>query len=86
MRCQLCRAIVSLSGAPLYLFMLLLIWSAPRFSTGQLLLNVLWTACILVGTKLEERDPLVDLGRTYRQDQRSVPMLTPSPRAVLRQR
>ena len=86
MRCQLCRAIVSLSGAPLYLFMLLLIWSAPRFSTGQLLFNVLWTAGILVGTKLEERDPLVDLGRTYRQDQRSVPMLTPSPRAVLRQR
>ncbi len=71
---------------PLYLFMLLLIWSTPRFSTDQLLFNVLWTAWIIVGTTLEERDLLADFGRTYRQYQASVPMLIPSPRAVLRQR
>jgi protein-S-isoprenylcysteine O-methyltransferase Ste14 len=71
---------------PLYLFMLLLIWSTPRFSTDQLLFNVLWTTWIIVGTKLEERDLLVDFGQTYRQYQGSVPMLIPSPRAVLRQR
>lgn len=69
---------------PLYLFMLLLIWSTPRFSTDQLLFNVLWTAWIIVGTMLEERDLLVDFGQTYRQYQASVPMLIPSPRAVLR--
>ena len=71
---------------PLYLFMLLLIWSTPRFSTDQLLFNVLWTAWIIVGTKLEERDLLVDFGQTYRQYQASVPMLLPSHRVVLRQR
>jgi len=69
---------------PLYLFMLLLIWSTPRFSTDQLLFNVLWTAWIIVGAKLEERDLLVDFGQTYREYQRSVPMLLPSPRALLR--
>ncbi len=69
---------------PLYLFMLLLIWSTPRFSTDQLLFNVLWTAWIIVGTRLEERDLLLDFGQTYRQYQASVPMLLPSPRAVLR--
>ena len=69
---------------PLYLFMLLLIWSTPRFSTDQLLFNVLWTAWIIVGTKLEERDLLVDFGQTYRQYQASVPMLIPSPRFLLR--
>lgn len=71
---------------PLYLFMLLLIWSTPRFSTDQLLFNLLWTAWIIVGIKFEERDLLVDFGQTYRQYQASVPMLIPSPRAVLRQR
>jgi protein-S-isoprenylcysteine O-methyltransferase Ste14 len=71
---------------PLYLFMLLLIWSTPRFSTDQLLFNVLWTAWIVVGTTLEERDLLVEFGRTYREYQASVPMLIPSPWAVLRQR
>ena len=71
---------------PLYLFMLLLIWSTPRFSTDQLLFNVLWTAWIIVGTRLEERDLLLDFGQTYRQYQASVPMLLPSPRVVLRQR
>jgi protein-S-isoprenylcysteine O-methyltransferase Ste14 len=71
---------------PLYLFMLLFIWSTPRFSTDQLLFNVLWTAWVIVGTKLEERDLLVDFGPTYRQYQASVPMLIPSLRAVLRER
>ena len=71
---------------PLYLFTLLLIWSTPRFSTDQLLFNVLWTTWIVVGTKLEERDLVADFGATYRQFQASVPMLVPSPRAVLRRR
>ncbi len=62
---------------PLYLFMLLLIWSTPRLSTDQLLFDALWTAWIVVGTKLEERDLLTDFGPTYRKYQRSVPMLIP---------
>lgn len=70
---------------PLYLFMLLLIWSTPRFSTDQLIFNVLWTPWIIVGTKLEERDLLADFGQTYRQYQALVPMLIPSPRGALSQ-
>ncbi|MBI5691995.1 MAG: isoprenylcysteine carboxylmethyltransferase family protein [Verrucomicrobia bacterium] len=69
---------------PLYLFMLLLIWSTPRLPYDQLLFNVLWTVWIIIGTKLEERDLLADFGPAYRQYQASVPMLMPSPRAVLR--
>lgn len=62
---------------PLYLFMLLLIWSAPSLSTDQLLFNGLWTAWVVVGTRLEERDLRAEFGETYRQYQRSVPMLIP---------
>jgi protein-S-isoprenylcysteine O-methyltransferase Ste14 len=63
---------------PLYLFMLLLIWSTPRLSTDRLLFNALWTAWVVVGTRLEERDLLADFGEHYQQYQRSVPMLVPS--------
>ncbi len=64
---------------PLYLFSLLFIWSTPRFTTDQLLFNVLWTLWIVVGTRLEERDLVADFGETYRRYQRSVPMLIPHP-------
>jgi methanethiol S-methyltransferase len=67
---------------PLYLFMLVLIWSAPRFPTDQLLFNVLWTLWIVVGTKLEERDLVEEFGDTYRRYQESVPMLVPALRTL----
>ena len=60
--------------------MLLLIWSTPRLPTDRLLFNVLWTAWIVVGAKLEERDLLVEFGETYRRNQLCVSVLLPSPR------
>jgi len=64
---------------PLYLFMLLLIWSTPRLATDQLLFNLLWTSWVIIATRLEERDLLSEFGQTYRQYQPSVPMLLPFP-------
>lgn len=66
---------------PLYLFMLVLIWSTPRFTTDQLLFNALWTLWIVVGARLEERDLVADFGEVYRRYQLSVPMLIPRLRA-----
>jgi protein-S-isoprenylcysteine O-methyltransferase Ste14 len=62
---------------PLYFFCLLLIWSCPDLSLDRLLYNVLWSAWILVGSVLEERDLLADFGEPYRDYQRKVPMLIP---------
>jgi protein-S-isoprenylcysteine O-methyltransferase Ste14 len=66
---------------PLYLFMLMLLWSVPRLSADRLLFNVLWTAWVVVGSKLEERDLRAEFGEVYRQYQLSVPMLVPWPRS-----
>jgi protein-S-isoprenylcysteine O-methyltransferase Ste14 len=62
---------------PLYLFVLLLIWSAPQMSADRLLFNVLWTAWIVIGARLEERDLVGEFGDAYRDYQRRVPMLVP---------
>ena len=62
---------------PLYSFCLLMIWSCPDLTVDRLLFNVLWTAWIIVGTVLEERDLVAAFGETYRDYQRKVPMLIP---------
>ena len=62
---------------PLYLAVLMVIWSYPTLTPDRLLLNVLWTAWVVVGTVWEERDLVAEFGDTYRDYQRRVPMLIP---------
>ena len=62
---------------PLYFLMLVLVWSAPDVTADRLLFDLLWTAWILVGTRLEERDLVGAFGERYRRYQREVPMLLP---------
>ena len=62
---------------PLYLGVLMLIWASPVLTADRLLFNVLWTAWIVLGTILEERDLVADFGDVYRDYQRKVPMLIP---------
>ena len=62
---------------PLYLFTIVLFWSYPSISADRLLLNVLWTIWIVIGTTLEERELIDDFGDDYRDYQANVPMLLP---------
>jgi protein-S-isoprenylcysteine O-methyltransferase Ste14 len=62
---------------PLYFCVVVLIWASPDLTADRLLLNVLWTAWIVVGTILEESDLLADFGAVYRDYQQRVPMLIP---------
>jgi len=62
---------------PLYLFSILIIWSSPDLTSDRLLFNLLWTAWIVCGAFLEERDLVARFGDSYREYQRSVPMFIP---------
>ena len=62
---------------PLYLFVLLMIWSYPDLTPDRLLFNLLFTVWMIAGTILEERDLVAEYGDTYRTYQRNVPMLIP---------
>lgn len=62
---------------PLYLFCLTMIWSCPDLTADRLMFNLLWTAWIIVGTILEERDLVAQFGADYQAYQNDVPMLLP---------
>jgi protein-S-isoprenylcysteine O-methyltransferase Ste14 len=62
---------------PLYFFSLVMIWSFPDLTADRILFNVSWTAWIVVGTYLEERDLAREFGDAYRDYQRRVPMWVP---------
>jgi protein-S-isoprenylcysteine O-methyltransferase Ste14 len=62
---------------PLYLSALVMIWSRPAPSADRLLFNALWTGWIVVGSLLEERDLVRDLGDGYKDYRSRVPMLFP---------
>lgn len=62
---------------PLYFFTLLMIWCCPDVTEDRLLFNTLFTAWIVLGTILEERDLVAEFRGAYYDYQREVPILIP---------
>jgi protein-S-isoprenylcysteine O-methyltransferase Ste14 len=65
---------------PIMLGFLLVFWSTPTMSVGHLLFAVVVTIYVVIALQLEERDLTAELGNTYREYSKRVPMLLPWPR------
>ena len=62
---------------PLYLFVIVLIWSCPVLTLDRLIFNITWTFWIVIGTFLEDRDLHREFGSQYLEYSSRVPMLIP---------
>jgi methanethiol S-methyltransferase len=62
---------------PLYLLVIMTVWSCPDLTLDRFILNVLLTIWMCVGAVLEEADLVADFGDQYRDYQNRVPMLIP---------
>ena len=67
---------------PLYVGWFMIFWATPHMTVGHLLLAIGMSAYILIAIRYEERDLVKFHGETYREYQRKVPMLIPSPGKV----
>ena len=62
---------------PLYLFLIVIIWSCPVLTLDRLIFNIMWTFWIVIGTYLEDRDLHLEFGSQYLEYSSRVPMLIP---------
>jgi protein-S-isoprenylcysteine O-methyltransferase Ste14 len=62
---------------PLYILLILMIWSYPELTADRLIFNVMCTTWMVIGTLLEERDLEASFGQAYIKYKTTVPMLIP---------
>ena len=61
---------------PMYFAVILFLW-CQTFRLSDIVANIVLTAYIIIGTRLEERKLVLEFGDSYVQYQREVPMLIP---------
>jgi protein-S-isoprenylcysteine O-methyltransferase Ste14 len=68
---------LSVGQTPWYLVAIMLFWSSVDFTSDRLLLNVLWSDWVCLGTRLEQIDLVSDFGEVYEKYRGRVRMLIP---------
>ncbi len=62
---------------PLYVGFFMAFWMTPTMTVGHLLLAGIWSAYMVLASKIEERDLVNHFGRTYEDYRRQVPAFVP---------
>lgn len=71
------RGAYKITRHPFYFFILLMIWAYSDVTLDRLVFALIWTIWVIIGTVLEERDLVREIGEDYVQYQATVPMLLP---------
>ena len=61
---------------PMYLALIIFLW-CQTFKMADIVVNILLTVYIIIGTVLEEKKLVLEFGETYIQYQKEVPMIIP---------
>jgi len=70
--------ILSLTRHPWYLAVIILVWIDDReMYVSTLIVNIILTIYLVIGTVLEEKKPIIELGDSYRDYMDRVSMLFP---------
>ena len=64
---------------PIYLLIIIVIWSCPDITVDRLMFNLLWSLWIIIASFLEERDLMNEFGDVYATYQKNVSMFIPCP-------
>ena len=70
------KGLLGIIRHPMYLVLIILLW-AQTFQLIGILLNVVLTVYVIIGTLLEEKKLVVEFGNAYVKYQLEVPMLIP---------
>ncbi len=62
---------------PQYFCVFLMLWACPAPTLDRFILNLIWTAWVIIGAVFEEKDLVAAIGDDYQHYQRRVPMLIP---------
>jgi protein-S-isoprenylcysteine O-methyltransferase Ste14 len=61
---------------PMYLALIIYLW-CQAFSMADIVVNIVLTIYVIIGTSLEEKKLVLEFGDAYRKYQQEVPMLIP---------
>lgn len=78
------EGVYSLVRHPLYLGVIIFIWSTPILKTIDIVGNTGFTMYLIIGSFFEEKKLLEEFGETYAEYKKSTPMLIPRPHMLIK--
>lgn len=75
------NGLLSLTRHPMYLALIIYLW-CQTFSMADIVVNIVLTIYVIIGTVLEEKKLVLEFGDAYRKYQQEVPMLIPFTKKV----
>jgi len=70
------NGLLAVTRHPMYLALIIYLWS-QTFRVADIVVNIVLTIYVIIGTVLEEKKLVLEFGDAYRKYQQEVPMLVP---------